>query len=128
MIYLDFRTQYEAIVRPTADGWPLKPGGAITAFQGVDRDINSSYFWFMKHLSILVPEGAMLGAVEGPLKLFTEVNGLLVNMGREPLFTIQLVGLTHETKLNNGLFTVHPELTVKDKVKTDLVISPRCIW
>jgi transcriptional regulator GlxA family with amidase domain len=78
----------------------------------------------MKHLSILVPEGAMLGAIEGPLKLFTEVNGLLVNMGREPLFNVQLVGLTHETKLNNGLFTVHPELTVKDKVKTDLVVVP----
>jgi transcriptional regulator GlxA family with amidase domain len=78
----------------------------------------------MKHLSILVPEGAMLGAVEGPLKLFTEVNGLLASMGRDPLFTIQLVGLTHETKLNNGLFTVHPELTVKDNVKTDLVIVP----
>ncbi len=78
----------------------------------------------MKHLSILVPEGAMLGAVEGPLKLFTEVNGLLASLGREPLFNVQLVGLTHETKLNNGLFTVHPELTVKDKVKTDLIIVP----
>jgi len=78
----------------------------------------------MKHLSILVPEGAMLGAVEGPLKLFTEVNGLLASMGRDPLFNIQLVGLTKETKLNNGLFTVHPELTVKDTIKTDLVIVP----
>lgn len=78
----------------------------------------------MKHLSILVPEGAILGAIEGPLKLFTEVNGLLASMGRDPLFNVQLVGLTHETKLNNGLFTVHPELTVKDNVKTDLVIIP----
>lgn len=78
----------------------------------------------MKHLSILVPEGAMLGAVEGPLKLFTEVNGLLTNMGREPLFNIQLVGLTPEIKLNNGLFTVHAELTIHDKVKTDLVLVP----
>ncbi|AXY75565.1 helix-turn-helix domain-containing protein [Paraflavitalea soli] len=78
----------------------------------------------MKHLSILVPEGAMLGAVEGPLKLFTEVNGLLRNMDRAPLFNIQLVGLTPEIKLNNGLFTVHAELTIKDKVKTDLVLVP----
>lgn len=78
----------------------------------------------MKHLSILVPEGAILGAIEGPLKLFTEVNGLLINMGREPLFHVQLVGLTAQTKLNNGLFTVHPELTVKDIIKTDLVIIP----
>lgn len=78
----------------------------------------------MKHLSILVPEGAILGAIEGPYKLFTEVNGLLTSMGRDPLFHVQLVGLTPETKLNNGLFTVHPELTVKDAIKTDLVVIP----
>ncbi|MDF2189642.1 helix-turn-helix domain-containing protein [Paraflavitalea sp. CAU 1676] len=78
----------------------------------------------MKHLSILVPEGAILGAIEGPLKLFTEVNDLVVNMGRDPLFKVQLVGLSHETKLNKGLFTVHPELTVHDPIKTDLLIIP----
>ncbi|WP_315817075.1 GlxA family transcriptional regulator [Paraflavitalea speifideaquila] len=78
----------------------------------------------MKHLTILVPEGAILGAIEGPLKLFTEVNGLVTSMGRDPLFKVQLVGLTKETKLNDGLFTVHPELTVKDVVKTDLVVIP----
>lgn len=78
----------------------------------------------MKHLSILVPEGAMLGAVEGPHKLFTEVNGILANMGREPLFKVQLVGLTPATKLNNGLFTVHPELTIREDFKTDLIIVP----
>lgn len=78
----------------------------------------------MKHLSILVPEGAILGAIEGPLKLFTEVNDLVVNMGRAPLFKVQLVGLSHETRLNNGLFTVHPELTVKDPIKTDLLVIP----
>lgn len=78
----------------------------------------------MKHLSILVPEGAILGAIEGPLKLFTEVNDLVVNMGRAPLFKVQLVGLSRETRLNNGLFTVHPELTVKDPIKTDLLVIP----
>ena len=78
----------------------------------------------MKHLSILVPEGAILGAIEGPHKLFTEVNDLLVNMGREPLFHVQLVGLSRETRLSKGLFTVHPDVTVKDISKTDLIIIP----
>lgn len=78
----------------------------------------------MKHLSILVPEGAILGAIEGPHKLFTEVNDLLVNMGRDPLFKVQLVGLSAATRLSKGLFTVHPELTVKDHFKTDLVVIP----
>jgi transcriptional regulator GlxA family with amidase domain len=78
----------------------------------------------MKHLSILVPEGAILGAIEGPLKLFTEVNEILVRLERPPLFNIQLVGLTRETKLNNGLFTVHPDLTVNDNIETDLIIVP----
>ncbi|WP_276482082.1 GlxA family transcriptional regulator [Paraflavitalea pollutisoli] len=78
----------------------------------------------MKHLSILVPEGAILGAIEGPHKLFSEVNDLLVNMGRDPLFKVQLVGLSPQTRLSKGLFTVHPELTVKDNFKTDLVVIP----
>lgn len=78
----------------------------------------------MKHLSILVPEGAILGAIEGPHKLFTEVNDLLVSKGREPLFKVQLVGLSRETILNSGLYTVHPELTIDDTFRTDLVVIP----
>lgn len=78
----------------------------------------------MKHIAILVPEGAILGAIEGPHKLFNEVNEIMKNMGREPVFKVQLAGMTSQVALNNGLFTVTPDVLIKDLAATDLVIIP----
>lgn len=65
-----------------------------------------------------------MGSIEGPHKLFTEVNDLAASMGRPALFNVQLVGISRETPLNNGLFTVTTEWTVDNVKKTDLVIIP----
>jgi transcriptional regulator GlxA family with amidase domain len=78
----------------------------------------------MKHISILVPEGAILGSVVGPHQLFTEVNGLLMHMGKDPIFNVQLVGISKETRLNKGLYSVHPEAIYSEVTKTDLIIIP----
>jgi transcriptional regulator GlxA family with amidase domain len=78
----------------------------------------------MKHISILVPEGAILGSVVGPHQLFTEVNDLLQNMGRSALFKVQLVGLSRETALNKGLYTVHSDMIIHEVKQTDLIVIP----
>lgn len=78
----------------------------------------------MKHISILVPKGALLGSIEGPRQVLTEVNTFLGSMGQPPLFQVQLVGLSKETPLYDGLFTVNPGVTIHDVEKTDLVIIP----
>jgi transcriptional regulator GlxA family with amidase domain len=78
----------------------------------------------MKHISILVPAGAMLGSIEGPHKVFSEVNQFLEDMGREPLFKLDLVGINKQVSLNNGLFTVSTTALLKDLRKTDLIIIP----
>ena len=78
----------------------------------------------MKHISILVPEGAILGSIEGPHKVFREMNDFIMSMGKPALFKVQLVGLSKEVKLNDGCFSVHPEVLIKDIDKTDLVIIP----
>jgi transcriptional regulator GlxA family with amidase domain len=78
----------------------------------------------MKHVSILVPKGAIMGSIEGPHKLFSEVNELAVSMGREPLFSVHLVAIEKHTALSNGLFTVCTEWTIDNMEKTDLVIIP----
>jgi transcriptional regulator GlxA family with amidase domain len=78
----------------------------------------------MKHISILVPSGAVLGSIEGPRLVFTEVNNLLKRMGQQPLFDVQLVGLTHETPMCGGMYNVHAKLLTQDVVKTDLVVIP----
>lgn len=78
----------------------------------------------MKLVSILVPRGAIMGSIEGPHKLFTEVNDLAASMGNPPVFELRLVGIDHETPLNNGLFTVTTGWTIYNTPKTDLVIIP----
>jgi transcriptional regulator GlxA family with amidase domain len=78
----------------------------------------------MKHVSILVPEGAILGSIEGPRQLLAQVNQLCKDKGVAPMFTIQLVGLTREIRLSGGLFTAHSDALLHDVQKTDLVIIP----
>ncbi|WP_119081164.1 GlxA family transcriptional regulator [Chitinophaga alhagiae] len=79
----------------------------------------------MKHVSILVPRGlTSLVNMEGTYHILSEVNTLLASMERDPLFQIQLVGIAHESVQRNGLFTVTPDVLVKDVKKTDLIIIP----
>ncbi|HMI03575.1 MAG TPA: helix-turn-helix domain-containing protein [Pedobacter sp.] len=78
----------------------------------------------MKHISILVPKGAILGSLEGSRQLFSQVNEFFKAKGQPPLFKIQLVGLSNETSVSGGLFTVNSDVTIKDAGKTDLIIIP----
>lgn len=45
-------------------------------------------------------------------------------MGREPVFNVQLVGLTKEAKQDTGLFTVYPDCIIGEVNQTDLIIIP----
>jgi transcriptional regulator GlxA family with amidase domain len=78
----------------------------------------------MKHISILVPEGALLGNVEGPRQLFSCVNDFLASQAKPPLFQVQLVGISPQTKLNNTLYTIAPDRLIRDVARTDLIIVP----
>jgi transcriptional regulator GlxA family with amidase domain len=78
----------------------------------------------MKHISILVPEGAILGSLEGTRQLFTQVNQFFLAKGAPPPFKVQLIGLSSNTMLAGGLFTVHTDAVFTDIKKTDLIIIP----
>lgn len=78
----------------------------------------------MKHISILVPEGAILGSLEGSRQLLTQVNEFFKDKGEPPIFKVQLVGLSKETNLSGGSFTVNTDLLLNDVKKTDLIIIP----
>ncbi|WP_315822962.1 GlxA family transcriptional regulator [Paraflavitalea speifideaquila] len=52
------------------------------------------------------------------------VNEFLQQAGKPPLFQVQLAGLTAEVTLNKGLYTLHPDVLLKDITHTDLVIIP----
>src|SRR6188768_837938 len=78
----------------------------------------------MKHISILVPQGAILGSLEGSRQLLTQVNAFFSSKGAPPIFKVQLVGLSKETKLCGGCFTANANLLIGDVKKTDLIIIP----
>ena len=78
----------------------------------------------MKHISILVPDEAVMVSIADPRVMFTGANDFLAATGKEPAFTVQLVGLTKEVRLHNGIFSVHTDVLLKDLKKTDLIIVP----
>ena len=79
----------------------------------------------MKHVSILVPKGAVaLSTIEGPFIGFARANEILQSNGKAPLFDVQLVGLTKEAQVYNQLFNVTPNRLITDRFKTDLIIIP----
>jgi len=77
----------------------------------------------MKHISIVVTNGAIMGNVEGPRQVFTEANQYLESIGKQPLFKVELVSLSKEAKLNDGLYTITTKV-LNQINKTDLVIIP----
>ena len=74
----------------------------------------------MKNISILVPESAVLAAIDDPRHVFSQVNSLL----KPALFDIKFVGLSKEVKLHNSAFSVHSDLFLDDVKKTDLIFIP----
>lgn len=79
----------------------------------------------MRHISILIPQGhSSMVNIEGTHQILCGVNDLLGNMKRDPLFNVQLVGLEQETKQTTGLFSIMPNVLVKDVQKTDMIIIP----
>lgn len=79
----------------------------------------------MKHVSILVPEGhTSLVNIEGTHQIFLDVNNMLLEKGRAPLFNVQLVGLSQQATQRKGLFTIAPDVLIDDVKKTDIIIVP----
>ncbi|HEX2532886.1 MAG TPA: DJ-1/PfpI family protein, partial [Chitinophagaceae bacterium] len=78
----------------------------------------------MKHITILVPRGALLGSIEGPRQVFAEANKYLIRQGRMPLFRVELAALDRETAAAGGLYQVTTDTLVRDIGRTDLVLIP----
>jgi transcriptional regulator GlxA family with amidase domain len=78
----------------------------------------------MKHVTILVPESAVLAAIDDPRHVFSMVNSFFVKAGKPPIFEIKLVGLKKEIKLHNSSFSVHTDLLLDEVKKTDLIFIP----
>lgn len=78
----------------------------------------------MKTISIIIPETAVPAAIVDPRYMFTAVNHFFMQEGKTPPFKVQLVGISKEVRLNDGLFAVYPDLLIHEVQKTDLIIIP----
>jgi transcriptional regulator GlxA family with amidase domain len=78
----------------------------------------------MKNVTILIPENAVLAAINDPRNIFTSVNQFLQMAGKPAAFNVQMVGLTKEVKLHDNMFTVHADATIDEVKQTDLVFVP----
>lgn len=74
-------------------------------------------------ISILTLKNAVLASIADTHYVFTIVNEFLKQAGKAPLFNVQLVGLSKEVRLNDGLFTIHAD-AVLEEVNPDLIIIP----
>jgi transcriptional regulator GlxA family with amidase domain len=78
----------------------------------------------MKNISIIIPETAITEAIADPRYMFTAANEFLKAEGKRPLFKVELVGLKNQVKLMNDLVTIHPDKTIDEVKKTDLIFIP----
>ncbi len=78
----------------------------------------------MKHVSILVPESAVLAAVDDPRHVFSQVNSFYESNGKPAVFDINFVGRTKEVKLHKSSFSVHTDALLGEVEKTDLIFIP----
>ncbi len=80
----------------------------------------------MKHLTILVPsgEGNNLSSIVGAYKIFSRANEYWQNSHKDPVFRIQLAGITKRVRFYDGLFTVSPHVDIAEIRRTDLIVIP----
>jgi transcriptional regulator GlxA family with amidase domain len=78
----------------------------------------------MKHVSILVPEQAVLAAIDDPRHVFSQVNSFFKSNGKPPVFDLKFVGLKKEVRLHDSAFSVHADLLLSEVSETDLIFVP----
>lgn len=78
----------------------------------------------MKHVSILVPEAAVLAAIDDPRHVFSQVKSFYKQAEKPDVFDIKFVGLSKEVKLHDSAFTVHADLLLDEVEQTDLIFIP----
>jgi transcriptional regulator GlxA family with amidase domain len=78
----------------------------------------------MINISILALKNSILASIADSRHVFTMVNEFLRQSGKPPVFNVQLAGISGDVKLNGGIFSLHPEIILKDVRKPDLIIIP----
>lgn len=78
----------------------------------------------MKHISILPLYDATLASIDSSHQLFSRVNDFMKYKGKPAFYDIEIVGLSEETKLSNGLYTISSDRTIHQVKETDVIVLP----
>jgi len=73
---------------------------------------------------VLALRNSVPAAVADAGYVFSTVNEFLRQRGKDPLFSVHLVGQTREVSLNNGLFQLRPGMLLTEAGLPDLIIIP----
>ena len=78
----------------------------------------------MKHVSILPLYDATLTSIDSSHQLLSRVNDFMRYQGKPPFYDIEIVGLTKNTKLSKGLYTINTDKTINQIERTDVIVLP----
>lgn len=78
----------------------------------------------MKRIAILVTAQTNMASMDNPRRAFLFVNELLRKRGEPPLFDLTIAGIEKDILLENGWYTLHPDLTYQEVTDADLIIIP----
>ncbi len=78
----------------------------------------------MKHITILATAGSNLASIDTPRRAFLSVNEYFEDKNQSSFFKVQIAGAAKEIKQHNGVYTIHPDVEIKNVKKTDLIIIP----
>jgi len=87
-------------------------------------DIDLIYIYNMIKISILALQNAVLASIADCRYVFTMVNKFLEERKKQPLFSVQLVGLTNEVEYNEGSFLIKTDCLLHEIEENDLIIIP----
>ena len=79
----------------------------------------------MKHISVIVPAGnSIVDTIIAPFNMFWMANAYHRKLrgSDKDSYKIDLVGLTREPVMYQGLFSITPTTTIDEVAKTDLII------
>ena len=82
------------------------------------------YLCLMIAVSILALKNAVVASVADSRYVFSMVNEFLRQAGKPPLFKVQLIGLSKEAVVNDGVFSILPDATIHEAKDCNLIIIP----
>lgn len=76
------------------------------------------------HISILVPEQAVIEAVSPPYRLFKSANDFLQSQGKPALFDVNFVGSLPSIPAQDGEYSINVHQLYSEVIHTNLIIIP----